>query len=144
MLPVAVLFLLLVMLCSLAYGLTGTPASRRHPAAARHLGAAALPVFTFGVLICALGRPALGVLVVGASVVLFTVAAHLARAPHPEDDQGEEGAGGGGGGNLPRPWRPDRGPGSEGIDWEAFDHARARWRPRRQAPSREPAPLRAR
>jgi hypothetical protein len=46
----------------------------------------------------------------------------IARAPFPEPPDEDPGGGGGGGGGD-RPWTPPGG----GIDWEAFDLARALW-----------------
>lgn len=118
-LPV-VLALLALMASAVGRGFFGAPARRQRPLptiALLGLGLLALPV-SMGCVVVGQSRIGLGALVLG--VLLFSLAAHLLRAP---DSRGDE-EGGGGGGGPPRP-EDDRGPG--GVDWDAFDRERERW-----------------
>jgi hypothetical protein len=73
----------------------------------------------------------LGALVVAFDLALLGATAlmpafWLARAPFPRGDGNDDADGGGGGGaGGSRP--PRSGPPTGGVDWEAFDRARARW-----------------
>jgi hypothetical protein len=58
------------------------------------------------------------------AVTLVMPAFWIARAPYPDPPPDDSGGGGGGGGGTKR---PPRHPGPGGVDWEAFDRARARW-----------------
>jgi hypothetical protein len=57
------------------------------------------------------------------SVTVLMPAFWIARAPNPDPPPDDSGGGGGDGGTK----RPPRLPGPGGVDWEAFDRARARW-----------------
>jgi hypothetical protein len=89
--------------------------------------AAALAALFGGVLV------AFDLSVLGATVLM--PAFWLARAPFSDDEaNGDDGGGGGGGGGGTQ---PRTSPPAGGIDWQAFDRARARWgRPRQPAHER--------
>jgi hypothetical protein len=131
MLASAVLFSLVVVLWAVARGEARPPARRSGTLAPRMLMAAGLALLPAGVVLGVFMHPAAGLLAVVTGLAVIALAVLLLPASGPDEDPEEDSDGGGGGGSAPDLPRPNRGPGGQAVDWEAFDRARERWTPDR-------------
>ena len=110
--------IVVVLLVSVARAFLGVPARRSHHRLARTLVGMAICLYILSFEALLEGQDAMAAAFVVCGVEALCRAAWVARRR--DDDDGWDDGGGGGGGDD-----PDPGP----IDWDAFDRARAGWRP---------------
>ncbi len=116
----AVVGLLGLMACAVAWGFVGPAAHRPRPLPTVLLLVAGLASLPCGFAATTAHHRAIGMLVITAGVCLLALAAHLLRAPAGPGPDGHEDP-----------------PGPAPVDWDAFDRERERWtRPRPRAGAR--------
>jgi hypothetical protein len=107
-----------VLLLSVARAFLGVPARRSHERLARTLVGLSICLYVLSGEALLEGEDGMAGAFVVCGIEALCLAAWVARRR--DDDDGWDDDGGGGGGDD-----PDPGP----IDWDAFDRARAGWRP---------------
>ncbi|QEC48519.1 hypothetical protein FSW04_13725 [Baekduia soli] len=111
-----------VIVLSVARAFLGVPARRGHERLARTLVGVSICLYILSGEALLEGQDGMAGAFVVCGVEALCLAAWVSRRR--DDDDGWDDDGGGGGGDG-----PDSGPPTP-IDWDAFDHARAAWRPR--------------
>jgi hypothetical protein len=115
--------MVLVLVLSVARAFLGVPARRAHHRLARTLVGMAICLYVLSGEALLEGQDGMAAAFVVCGVEALCLAAWVARR-RDDDDGWDDGGGGGGGGDD-----PDNDPPTP-IDWDAFDRARAGWRPR--------------
>jgi hypothetical protein len=116
----AVLAVVLVLLVARAF--LGLPARKGHDRLARTLVGLSVCLYILSGEALLEGEDGMAGAFVVCGIEALCLAAWVARRR--DDDDGWDDDGGGGGGDDPRPDGPTP------VDWDAFDRARAGWRPR--------------